>query len=61
MPLGKVLDRTETPAKGIEDSAEEWEAIIKQEGDAPVVLAGFSQGGAMSLYVASRGNVKNIA
>jgi len=61
MPLEMMDDRTETPTKGIEDSAEEWETIVKQEGDMPVVLAGFSQGGAMALYTASRGNLKNIA
>jgi len=63
IPADWDRDRHKTPAPGIDESSDAWEALVKAEAgpDTKVVLAGFSQGGAMSLYTAARGNIKNLA
>jgi len=55
-------DRLQEPAEGAEDSREVWSQAVEAEasrvgGRDRVVLGGFSQGGAMALYTALRGDM----
>jgi len=62
IPKNYRKNTTFTPAPGIEESKDIWEGIIKEEvdPDTRVILAGFSHGAAMALYVAHTVKIPNL-